>query len=901
MDRLRGLRQRRPALSGAGRSGFFLLALGAILLLVYRRAASLRGVFYVGDIFRLNYPARALYAAGLGKGHIPLWTSDALGGYPILAEGQTGAYYPPNLLLYRWLALPAALNYSVLLTYWIMGAGVFFYTRSLGLRRGPAFLAACTFMLGGFASAHLNHLNMLAAVAWLPFLLWAVERATRAGRWTNWALVAAFFGLQGLAGHPQISLLSALLALGQALMGPLSTPGSELTPWRRVSQAAFCGCALLGGAALAAVQWGPTYELMRQSQREQGLDYQFFTSFSLAPADLIRLVSPFVHGNPFPELSQESIGYVGALPLVLAALAPLRCRNRVVAFWGPVALLAVLLALGRWNPAYRLLLHVPLLNRFRVPARYLLWLDLAVAVLAATGADSLLTLTREALPRPRLWAPGLGLPVVLGVIGISRLPLDSLLWNWRWLPFLWLAAAMALLIALRWRPPARLWSSLAIGLVLIDLGAFAGVMNRTYNDTLSPAEFASRPDVLRSLQADGAPALYRIYSPENWPDLPTMREALFPNIQLLYGVQSLSGYYPLVPAGSDWVLSNLRPWLLDLWNVRYVFVPQKWPTAGPTSFFLTEDPYARPLTGRSFDLAGATVASLEAEGFLIPSGGLPAGTPVGEIILEGAGGEKAVWTLRAGQDLASWAGPGEGQPAPPAVRVWTARFGRPPQERTGHTYLAQWSPGRPLAVKRIEVRALNPSAALWLERLRLIDPAGQARLLSDLVGEGDHVLAYCSSGVAVYRNTRAGPRAFLVHRAWVAPSEAEARGRLLVPTFKPREEVILSAGEPLAGQAAAGEGVQIEAYEDEYVRLRAVAASQAYLVLADSFYPGWVARLDGRPVEIQRADVALRAVALPPGEHVVEFRFEPLSWRWGGWVSAVSWLGVAAIVLKGRL
>ena len=69
----------------------------------------------------------------------------------------------------------------------------------------------------------------------------------------------------------------------------------------------------------------------------------------------------------------------------------------------------------------------------------------------------------------------------------------------------------------------------------------------------------------------------------------------------------------------------------------------------------------------------------------------------------------------------------------------------------------------------------------------------------------------------------------------------------------------------------------------------------AYLVLSDSWYPGWVAAVDGAEVPIERANLLFRAVRLPPGEHVVEFRYEPRSVRLGALVSAGSI--VASIVL----
>lgn len=881
-------------------------ALAVALVVLYWPAASLRGVFYVGDIYRLGYPERAAYARALQAGRVPLWTPDALAGYPIHAEGQAGAYYPLNLLLYRFLPLPAALNYTVLLAFWIAGVGTYAYARRLGLSLASGLLAACGFMLGGFLPGHLNHLNMLTAVAWLPWLLWAVERAT-ASTLPAWGIVAVLFGVQGLAGHPQVSLMSALLVGLHAIAGPLSRRSAQATCRRRLVQAACCLGALVLGGLLAMVQWAPTYELTQMSQRGQGLDREFFTSFSLHPLQWVTVLWPFVRGNPFPLTSLETIGYVGVLPVVFAALAPLRRRDRLVAFWSAICGSALLLTLGRWNPAYDLLLRVPVLNMFRAPARYLLWFDLSIVVLAGVTAESLLRHTREwRVPSMRLAAlAALGLWSI-GALWLSRMPVNELVTRWRMLPAAWLLATAGLLALLRWRPSRELWLALVVGLLIADLYAFNGVYNSTYNDVMAPSDFSRPPKVWEFLQDDAGPnKLFRVYTHEGIvPVLPVMRESLYPNIQMLHGVQSLNGYFPLVPGAQRWLLENLNAQLADLLNVRYVLIPQVLPVDEDTEFYDTEDPLAPSIVGRAFDLPLLEVAAVEVEGYLSHSADLVDGTPVGEIALLGAGGEEQVWTLRAGDDLAEWAyGRDDVQKAvrhrlPATIaRTWPARSGFPPRDHAGHTYLSRHALAMPVRATRIEVRPLVPRAYLRVERLRLIDSSGEAHLLSSITREGDHVLVYRSPDVAVYRNESAGPRAFVVHRARVVPDEQEARRLVAAQGFDPYKEAILAEGRELQVAPQPGDRVDIDDYRPEYVRLRATVGSDAYLVLADSWYPGWQAFLDGRPADIARADVVLRAVALPPGEHVVEFRFVPLSWRLGSWVSGVAWVTTAAVLL----
>ena len=72
------------------------------------------------------------------------------------------------------------------------------------------------------------------------------------------------------------------------------------------------------------------------------------------------------------------------------------------------------------------------------------------------------------------------------------------------------------------------------------------------------------------------------------------------------------------------------------------------------------------------------------------------------------------------------------------------------------------------------------------------------------------------------------------------------------------------------------------------------------LVLADLFYPGWKASVDGKPRPILRADGWLRAVALPPGPHRVELVYRPVSFYAGSAVSAAALLATAVLLLRSR-
>ena len=63
------------------------------------------------------------------------------------------------------------------------------------------------------------------------------------------------------------------------------------------------------------------------------------------------------------------------------------------------------------------------------------------------------------------------------------------------------------------------------------------------------------------------------------------------------------------------------------------------------------------------------------------------------------------------------------------------------------------------------------------------------------------------------------------------------------------------------------------------------------LVLAEPFYPERRAWVDGLPTSIEKTNIALSAVRVGAGDHLVELRYVPISFIWGALIS------VAALIL----
>ena len=149
----------------------------------------------------------------------------------------------------------------------------------------------------------------------------------------------------------------------------------------------------------------------------------------------------------------------------------------------------------------------------------------------------------------------------------------------------------------------------------------------------------------------------------------------------------------------------------------------------------------------------------------------------------------------------------------------------------------------------------------------------------------------------IYRNPHAQPRARLMGRPAYALDERHA-ARLVgeLGAEVRRRLVVEDPGRPLPADADASGTARIVVDEPERVAIETESTAPAYLVLADTFDPGWSATLDGLPAPIRPAFVAFRAVYVPEGRHRVVFRYRPAGFL-AGLIASMVGLALAAVLL----
>ncbi|MCB0008754.1 MAG: YfhO family protein, partial [Anaerolineales bacterium] len=656
------------------------------------------------------------------------------------------------------------------------------------------------------------------------------------------------------------------------------------------------------------------------SIRSEGLTFRETVSFSLRPTNLhYSLLPPFGLdlSQPLGQAFSEWVAYLGISGLALALLGSL------TALWQPaprrfifLAACGLILSLGLFTgPLYLALYYlVPGFDLFRVPARWLLWYALAMALLAGLGYQRMVSARPGELRRPLLVGSVLlGLLILWGYLAVplSRIiPMgaEAPAANPSW----WSVVGWLLELSLFWLLASRSqngdWFKRYGPLLVAAVALFLASRQLAYhrNVTAPSVYFSLRPPIAR-LQALAAgqgagPAgrylsqsgtlfdlgdqaeMDSIYLPQlDEAALWTLtvatkqQEVIAPNLSLSYGLSSVDGFdggilplrnYTLatsllLPAGAQTTDGRLREFMtgvpdgrfLDLFGVTWLItdkVGDEWHEAEGLNVFY-DLKHATTLA------PGEAIAVLYIPAYEATALRLLANDPPAVVRILDRDGEMVPTTVRAVGD-----------------RQYQVDFAAPV------------TPGA--------IDLLNgPNGDLTLNGLALIDSRDSS--FQTLV-PGEYRLLY-SGDVKIYENLDVLPRAFLVTKCRQVYSPQEAIALMERPVdpafgapFDPETMVMVESrsrlGMPSWPEGELAGQVTIEQYSPESMTLRMESEALYLLVITEANYPGWRASVDGDSVELFTVNGMFRGVWVPAGDHQIELRYAPAGFAIGRWISLLA-------------
>jgi hypothetical protein len=785
-------------------------------------------------------------------GEWPLWNPLLGNGAPLLANLQTGFFYPPNVL-YFFLPVEHGLTLSIILHLILAGLFMYFYTRHTGLSPFAATLSALTYMFSGYLIGRTHFVTMVNAAAWIPLLLLLGEKIATRRAISNVLWLGLALAVQFLAGHAQLWFYSLWLIGAYIIFRSWqdarnnNRQAEEKRPWLAVVQGGWrFGLAVGLAVLLAAVQFLPTAEFITQSSRHDGAERTFALTYSFWPWRLVTLLAPDFFGNPAQgnywgyANYWEDHAYVGVLPFLLA-----------------------LIAIWYYRPKFE-----------KSP------FDTTSAMLRPTQARaktkaqddfSSIPSSPEKLPEPDE-GPGEGRIEGCGVelsnsgyrSTLRRRALTRSLTFHRVVPFFAALIPISLILAMGRNTPVYLWvfdhvpgfayfqapARLLIWYT-IAMAILAGVGAQSFETT---------PQSRRGWQRLLIACLGMTIAGIGGRLFLSGRSLTFSTATLTLGILLTVSIIILLRQPSKKAATE------TLWQgaiLLFIAFDLLW-FALPLIQTLPATIYRQPITNANF-----LNASAEGKRFFVD--------------------EQLDYTTKFNDYF---------------------RF-----DTFGPRQIEYWQDFKETLAPNVGIYANLPAAnnddplvvGRWQQLVNLLkqaDSSQRARLLSlmnvgyliDTPSQNAWPVIHSDGAIAIQRVPDVLPRAYFVTQAYPVKTEAEVVAKLTSPHVDPHREVIIMDTEDHLtfenqGHQPTGQGlVTVNEQGPNRVVLSVDAPASGFVVLTDTLYPGWQATIDGQPAPIWPANLAFRAVAVEAGKHEIVFSYRPRSFTHGLWFSIITLL-----------
>src|SRR3989338_5681630 len=191
---------------------FFLTALFFVRLFYPEPQLIVTPDFGRSDAWHFSFATKHALSQSLKSNALPLWRNDIGDGFPLFAEGQTGAFFLPNIVLFRFLPPVIAYNIALASTVLLLGIGMYCWCRILKFSAQAAWFVAISIMFSGLTMAQLPHITLLQGMSLLPVIAALSTLVVTRGPYP-WAGFLSFaLSQQIAAGFPQSTFLTLIIS-----------------------------------------------------------------------------------------------------------------------------------------------------------------------------------------------------------------------------------------------------------------------------------------------------------------------------------------------------------------------------------------------------------------------------------------------------------------------------------------------------------------------------------------------------------------------------------------------------------------------------------------------------------------------------------------------------------------
>jgi len=361
------------------------------------------------DVVRQLFPWKHFVVENFKHLEIPFWNPYSLSGNPLMANFQSGSFYPLNLIFFIF-------NFQDSWTIFIILSPIlafffaYLFLRELGLKTISGIFAGLTFSFSSYMVVWMQYGNVDHTFLWLPLTLLLLEKFIRKQKFIFIAYLIIVYATAFLAGYIQgysyIIFTGIIYFIGRSIL--LRKMSKNLIFLFLIG--------LIAPLFLSAFQLLPTIELFQNSAR---------ANYSLEQIDkllnpvwyLITMIAPNFFGHPAARNSWfygtyiERVSYFGFIPFIFSiyALFNIKKRKELIIFGG-LFLASLFLATNFFFNKFIYLIPFPFIST-TVPTRILSIFIFCGSVLAGYGLEFFI----EKISRKKI------LMLLSGILGIIAL------------------------------------------------------------------------------------------------------------------------------------------------------------------------------------------------------------------------------------------------------------------------------------------------------------------------------------------------------------------------------------------------------------------------------------------------------------------------------------------------
>ncbi|HBU11532.1 MAG TPA: hypothetical protein DEB31_02000 [Clostridiales bacterium] len=794
---------------------------------------------YAGDTLRLGYAQREFIGQAVQSGQFPFWNPYNYSGVAFFAQNDGSLFYPPSWLFILFPGI-LAFKLSAALHIVLAGFGMYLFVWRLKKGRAAAVFAGIAYTLSATFLIRYGHPTIQNAMAMLPYVFfcfegWFIKRKLRYVAYTAIAIAALFF-----SGFPQLFLYGmALFTLYVFFRGIFCRETAK----SRLLVYGFTAASVAVAILVIAVQFLSTYEMQGLSVRSLSdgfIDYERFVADEGRMSEL----------------------YVGILPLAVILLGFLAGRRERksfhLLFFTAAAGLTLLFSMGDAIPLIpHMLYQLPLFGSMGVISRWTTITAFALCVAAGCAFPVIVKLCRK-LPRPKL-------RVAVPFLVVAFLAVEVLVNSPQWL-------------------------------------------HNAYGSDPFPEPDAAVEYVKSNLKQGERFGLYQLY------DTPMPNYYFFmPSLNATEQLPSINGYCSYAPAqyisvwnGSDYFdqTAVLNIPVMNMLSQRYVIAPANVQVGGSevTSGMAVTAGVGVKIENLDMpNMTKFTIISSLGNSVVVPQGAV-----VANIHIVSLDGTEVTLPVRAGIDTA------EMMYDHPDVLANIQHEQAPVAQQnpvgdgatSAFLYRAEFDLPAGIAPDTVEITyADGMGSTLQIWSLTGTSASGKVYPVQSKSRRADLELVFVNeeTNIAVYENRNIMPSVYAPTNI-VPAEEGEVATLMNAPevSFDPRETAyIYSADAALTSGLPVGDGsvdYKYTSYRLNDLSIEVNLEHDQLVVVNESWYPGWTAKVDGAPVSIIPVNGILRGVVVPQGQHTITMEFMP-TYFWPGVILSFIGAGICAILI----